>query len=109
MRPGGDYNHGFVKRFQPALQANERAVADLFERRFEAGSVARKDAFMTGAVNAISNGAFSEGTAFCPRGGQIIEAMKAVPSPEALPDFAAGMTPQAPLNLCAAVAPAARP
>ena len=48
-----EYNHRFVLRFRPVLQANDRSVTDYF-RRFHGGEhfESAKDAFITDMVNA---------------------------------------------------------
>jgi len=84
-----DYNKNFIIRFQPALQANERAVLAYFRRTYGGAGQGRKDTFATELVNVMSQQANTQGTEFCSRAGLIIGEMNALRSMDELTAFAA--------------------
>ena len=84
-----DYNKNFVIRFQPALQANERAVLAYFRRVYGGAGQGRKDTFSTELVNVMSQTANAQGSEFCRRAGLIINEMNALHSMDELPAYAA--------------------
>jgi hypothetical protein len=84
-----EYNVNFIKRFQPALQANEREVLAYFRRLYGGAGQGRKDGFTTELVNVLSQEANAQGTEFCGREGQIIPEMDALRSMNELGPYAA--------------------
>jgi hypothetical protein len=84
-----DYNKNFIIRFQPELQANERAVLAYFRKIYGGAGQGRKDTFSTELVNVMSTEANMQGGEFCPRAGMIINEMNALRSPEELASYAA--------------------
>jgi hypothetical protein len=84
-----DYNKNFVVRFQPALQANERAVLTYFRKIYGGGGQGRKDTFATELVNVMSQQANAQGAEFCGRAGLIINEMNALRSMDELSAYAA--------------------
>ncbi|MSP03394.1 MAG: hypothetical protein EXR07_20490 [Acetobacteraceae bacterium] len=84
-----DYNNNFIKRFQPVLQANDRAVLAYFRRVYGNASQGRKDTFATELVNVMSQQANAQGGEFCPRAGMIINEMSVLRSMDELVAYAA--------------------
>jgi hypothetical protein len=84
-----DYNKNFIVRFQPLLQANERAVLAYFRRIYGGAGQGRKDTFATELVNVMSQQANAQGTQFCGRAGQIINEINALRSMDELASYAA--------------------
>jgi hypothetical protein len=84
-----DYNKNFIVRFQPALQANERAVLAYFRRVYGSSGQGRKDTFATELVNVMSQEANAQGTEFCGRAGMIINEMNGLHSMDELTAYAA--------------------
>jgi hypothetical protein len=84
-----DYNKNFVVRFQPALQANDRAVMAYFRRLYGNNGRGRMDSFMTELVNTMSQQANKQGGEYCPRAGLIINELNALHSMDELASYAA--------------------
>jgi hypothetical protein len=84
-----EYNVNFIKRFQPALQANDRAVLAYFRRVYGGAGQGRMDVFTTELVNVMSQQANAQGTEFCPRTAAVISEMNALRSLEELGPYAA--------------------
>lgn len=84
-----DYNKNFIVRFQPELQANERAVNTYFRRVYGGAGQGTKDRFSTELVNVMSQQANTQGAEFCPRAGLIINEMNALRSMDELVAYAA--------------------
>ena len=84
-----EYNHRFVLRFRPVLQANDRSVTDYF-RRFHGGEhfESAKDAFITDMVNAMSQEASRSNGGFCAHAYQMIDEMNAIRSMDHLASYA---------------------
>jgi hypothetical protein len=104
-----EYNENFIKRFQPALQANERLVLTYFRRVYGGAGQGRKDVFSTELVNVMSQQANTQGAEFCPRATQIINEMNALTSMDQLPAYAAvkDLAPRG-TSMCPAGAPRRR-
>ena len=104
-----DYNKNFIIRFQPALQANERAVLAYFRRTYGNSGQGRKDTFATELVNVMSQQANTQGTEFCARAGLIINEMNALRSMDELAAYAA-VKDLAPIgtSMCPTAAPKRR-
>jgi hypothetical protein len=101
-----EYNINFVKRFQPALQANDRAVLAYFRRVYGGAGQGRMDTFMTELVNVMSQQANAQGTEFCARAGLVINEMNALRSMDELPPYAAVKDTSPPgTSMCPVVAP----
>jgi hypothetical protein len=84
-----DYNKNFIVRFQPELQANERAVLAYFRKLYGGAGQGRKDTFSTELVNVMAHEANTQGAEFCPRAVMLISEMNALRSPDELAAFAA--------------------
>jgi hypothetical protein len=104
-----DYNKNFIVRFQPELQANERAVLAYFRRLYGGAGQGRKDSFSTDLVNVMSTQANAQGTEFCARAGLIISEMNALRSMAELAQYAAvkDLEP-AGMSMCQVAAPRRR-
>ena len=106
-----DYNTLFVKRFQGAVQANERAKQSFFNRLYGRAGQGRGDFFTTELVNIISDGASRSRGEFCGRAGLIFNELVALRSQEDLAAYAAVKDlPPASVSMCpgGAAAPARR-
>lgn len=84
-----EYNRNFAIRFQPALQANERAVSSYFRRAYGGAGQSRKDTFSTELVNVMSQEANRQGPEYCSRAGLIISEINALRSMDELAAYAA--------------------
>jgi hypothetical protein len=84
-----EYNENFVKRFQPALQANERAVLAYFRRVYGSAGLNQMSRFTGELANALSTRANAQGTEFCGRTGWIVNEMNALHSMDELAAYAA--------------------
>ena len=83
------YN-AFIQRYQPDLQANERAVSAYFSHRYGRSGQFEHDRFVTELANALSREGSQMGGDFCAHNGLIFNEVLALSSPSQLPDFAAG-------------------
>ncbi|HQT75445.1 MAG: hypothetical protein B7Z80_00210 [Rhodospirillales bacterium 20-64-7] len=83
------YN-AFIRRYQPDLQANERAIDAYFKHRYGRSGQTEHDRFVTDLANALSHEGSNLGGDFCPRNGQIFHEVLALQTPAQLADFAAG-------------------
>ena len=101
-----DYNINFIKRFQPALQDNEREVSAYFRRVYGNAGQGRKDTFTTELVNVISQNANNQGTEFCSRGAWVLSEMNALRTMDELTAFAA-VKDVTPVGMSMCPAPAA--
>ncbi len=105
------YN-AFIRKFQPDLQANERAISAYFKKHYGRSSQAEHDRFVTDMANARSSLGTKLGSDFCPRNGVVFSEVLALRSTAELADYAAGkdLVPSA-MGICQQVAqaPAAQP
>ncbi len=83
------YN-AFIRRYQPDLQANERAISAYFSRHYGRSAQTEHDHFVTELANAMSRQGSDMGGDFCSRNGLIFNEVLALPAPSDLPEFAAG-------------------
>jgi hypothetical protein len=83
------YN-AFIRRYQPDLQANERAVSSYFSRHYGRSGQTEHDRFVTELANVLSREGSQMGGDFCAHNGLIFTEVLALNSPSELPDFAAG-------------------
>lgn len=102
-----DYNKNFVIRFQPALQANDRAVLAYFRRVYGGAGQGRKDSFTTELVNVMSQDANLQRGEYCSRATHILEEMNTLRSAEELTAYAAvkDMSPTGTTMCVASAAP----
>jgi hypothetical protein len=94
------YN-AFIRRYQPELLANDRAVDAYFKSRFGRTGQREHDRFITDLANTLSREGSHLGGDFCPRNGAIFHEVMALHGASELPAFAAGkdLVP-ASLELC---------
>ena len=85
-----DRYNAFIRRYQPDLQANERAINAYFQHRYGKAAQFEHDRFVTELANAISRQGSDLGGDFCPRNGLIFNEVLALQSANELTDFAAG-------------------
>jgi len=105
-----EYNVNFIRRFQPALQANERAVLAYFRRVYGGAGQGRKDTFTTDLVNVMSQQANPQGGEFCPRAGLIIGELNALRSMDELTAYAGAKDlPPVGISMCPPGAPRGAP
>lgn len=83
------YN-AFIRRYQPDLQSNERAINAYFQHRYGRAAQTEHDRFVTDLANAISRQGSELGGDFCPRNGMMFSEVLALENPSELADFAAG-------------------
>jgi hypothetical protein len=83
------YN-AFIRRYQPDLQANERAISAYFKSRYGRNGQTEHDRFVTELANALSRQGSTLGGDFCPRNGMIFQEVLALQTPAQLADYAAG-------------------
>jgi hypothetical protein len=102
------YN-AFIHRFQPDLQANERAISAYFNHRYGRGGQTEHDRFVTDLANAMSRQGSDLGGDFCPRNGLMFHEVLSLTSSTDLPNYAAGkdLVPVS-VTTCATI-PSARP
>jgi hypothetical protein len=84
-----EYN-AFIRRYQPDLQANERAIDAYFRHRYGKAGQVEHDRFVTELANAMSRQGSDLGGDFCPRNGLIFREVLALQSASELTEFAAG-------------------
>ena len=105
------YN-SFIRRFQPDLQANERAITTYFRKHYGRSAQNEQDRFVTDMANARSRLGTQLGSDFCPRNGMIFAEVMAVRNANELAEFAAGkgLVPST-VDVCqqVAAAPPAKP
>jgi len=85
-----DRYNAFIRRYQPDLQANERAINTYFKQRYGRNGQTEHDRFITDLANAMSRQGTQLGGDFCPRNGLIFNEVLALPLITQLPDYAAG-------------------
>lgn len=107
-----DRYNAFMRRFQPDLMANEKAIDAYFKRAYGRTAQTEHDKFVTDLANAISREGTQLGGDFCPRNGAVFNEVMALHTQTELADYAAGkdLVP-ASLDICTTSAPArtARP
>lgn len=80
----------FIHRFQPDLQANERAIHAYFQHRYGRAAQTEQDRFVTDMANALSSQGSQLGGDFCPRNGMMFHEVLSLQSASQLADYAAG-------------------
>lgn len=83
------YN-AFIRRYQPSLMANERALDSYFKRVYGRRGQNEHDSFVTSLANAQADEGLKQGTDFCPRNAVLFEEAMALDHENDLPQFAAG-------------------
>lgn len=102
-----DRYNAFMRKYQPDLMANERAVNAYFTRKYGRAGQTEHDRFVTDLANAISRQGTQLGGDFCARNGMVFTEVMALRSSSELADYAAGkdLVP-ATLEICTEAAPA---
>jgi len=97
----GAYNRGFVLRFRPALQANDRAVSAYFHRLYGRAGEARKDTFVTDLANAMAQDAERQNRRTCTYANRMFNELAALRSYDQLGPYAAykNLTPRS-VSMC---------
>jgi hypothetical protein len=85
-----DRYNAFMRRYQPNLMANEKAVDAYFRRTYGRSAQLEHDRFVTDLANAISRQGSELGGDFCPRNGLVFSEVMALHSSAELGEFAAG-------------------
>ena len=83
------YN-AFIRRYQPDLQANERAIDAYFKHRYGKSAQVEHDRFVTDLANAMSREGSDMGGDFCGHNGLMFNEVLALQSANQLTDYAAG-------------------
>jgi hypothetical protein len=106
-----DSYNAFIRKYQPDLVGNEKAIGDMFKRKYGKRAQQEHDRFVTELANGESSSGMHLGSDFCDRNGMIFAEVMALRSPGELTSYAAGkdLVP-ATLEICPEVAqaPAAR-
>ena len=88
---GDDQSYNaFIRRYKPALMANEHEVVEYFRHRYGRRGQSEHDTFVTALANAQASRASRLGSEFCPRNGEIFREVMALEGSHQLPPFAAG-------------------
>lgn len=102
------YN-AFVRRYQPELLGNEKAVDEMFKRKYGRRGQQEHDRFVTDLANAVSSaGSHHFGSDFCAHNGLLFSEVMALHGASELAAYAAGkdLVPES-LEVCTEVAMAA--
>lgn len=103
------YN-AFMRRYQPHLMANEKAIDAYFKKAYGRSAQVEHDRFVTDLANAISRQGTDLGGDFCPRNGKVFSEVLALRSDTDLAEYAAGKDLVPPtLPICTAAIPAHAP
>ncbi len=105
-----DRYNAFMRRYQPDLMSNEKAIDAYFKRAYGRSAQTEHDRFVTDLANAISREGTRLGGDFCPRNGAVFTEVMALHSTSDLADYAAGkdLVPNT-LNICTAAVQAHAP
>jgi hypothetical protein len=85
-----DRYNAFARKFQADLLGNERAVDDIFKRKYGRRAQLEHDHFTTELANGESSAGLKLGSDFCDRNGMLFTEVLALRSPSELPPYAAG-------------------
>jgi hypothetical protein len=105
-RHDNSYN-AFIRKYQADLMSNEKAVSELFKRKYGRRGQQEHDRFTTELANGESSAGVRLGADFCDRNGLIFTEVMALRSPSELAAYAAGkdLVPTT-LEMCTEVAQA---
>jgi hypothetical protein len=102
-----DRYNAFIRKFQPDLMGNEKAVGEVFKRIYGKRGQQEHDRFTTDLANGESSAGMHLGTDFCERNSLLFSEVMAIQNPMELPAYAAGkdlvpatvdICPQAPVR-----------
>jgi hypothetical protein len=85
-----DQYNAFMHKYQPDLQANEKAIDAYFKRAYGRSAQTEHDRFVTDLANAVSRQGTGLGGDFCPRNGAVFSEVMALPRTTELAEYAAG-------------------
>jgi hypothetical protein len=96
-----DSYNAFIRKYQVDLMGNEKAVGEVFKRKFGRRGQQEHDRFTTDLANAESSAGMKLGSDFCERNSLIFPEVMALRGPSELTSYAAGkdLVP-ATLELC---------
>jgi hypothetical protein len=99
----------FVRRYQPELMQQERALNAYFGRSFGRRAQQEHDDYITSLANTQSEAGIKQGTLFCQQSVGLFDAVLALPQGATIASFAADRTFDQPIILvvCTTPAPAA--
>lgn len=86
----GDRYNAFIRKFQPDLMGNEKAVADVFKRMYGKRAQQEHDRFTTELANAELSAGMHLGSDFCSHNGMIMSEVMALRSANELASYASG-------------------
>jgi hypothetical protein len=101
-----DSYNAFIRKYQADLLGNEKAIGDIFKRKYGRRAQQEHDRFTTELANAESSMGMHLGSDFCGRNGLIFPEVMALRSPSELAAYAAGKD-LVPMEVCTQVAQAA--
>jgi hypothetical protein len=103
-----DGYNAFIRKYQTDLMGNEKAIGDIFKRKYGKRAQQEHDRFTTELANAESSLGMRLGSDFCGRNGLIFPEVMALRSPGELAAYAAGkdLVPTT-MEVCTQVAQAA--
>jgi hypothetical protein len=103
-----DNYNAFIRKYQTDLIGNEKAIGDIFERKYGKRAQQEHDRFTTELANAESSLGMRLGSDFCGRNGLIFPEVLALRSANELAAYAAGkdLVPTT-MEVCTQVAQAA--
>src|ERR1700759_2318344 len=85
-----DGYNAFIRKFQPELQGNEKAIGAMFQHKYGRRGQQEHDRFTTDLANAESSVGMNLGTDFCGRNGLLFQEVLALSSASDLAAYAAG-------------------
>jgi hypothetical protein len=88
-RQDDSYN-AFIRKYQPDLLGNEKAMGEVFKRKFGKRAQQEHDRFTTDLANAESSAGMKLGSDFCERNSAIFVEVMALRGPHELPAYSAG-------------------
>lgn len=103
-----DGYNAFIRKYQPELMGNEKAIGEIFQRKYGRRGQQEHDRFTTDLANAESTAGLSLGTDFCDHNGMLFQEVLSLRSPGELATYAAGkdLVPTS-LAVCSEMAPPA--
>ena len=105
-----DSYNAFIRKYQADLMSNEKAVGELFRRKYGSRGQQEHDRFTTELANAESNAGMRLGSDFCAHNGILFSEVMALRSPSELMAYAAGKDLVPPsMEVCTEVAMAPAP
>lgn len=93
-----DQYNAFIRRFQPEMAAQDRAMNAYFTRTGGRRAAAARDDYVTQLANSQSQTSLKQGTQFCDRNVAIFDEVMALRDAHELGDFAAAKGIVQPIN-----------